>query len=101
MEDLDTIAVLSKDFSGRSPDGKTFDSLLARVAGRQTPGFVGISEDYILSPKFFSDDGGLSRVCWMNSSLKKRLALRTEHIATEEDCTSVAALREFLSSWRR
>jgi hypothetical protein len=101
MDDLDTIGVMSRDYPGRSPDGKTFDSLLARVAGRQTPGFVGVSEQYILSPKFFSDDGGLSRICWMNSTLKKGLGLRAEHIATEDDCTSVAALREFLSSWRR
>ena len=101
IDDFDMIAVLSKDFAGRSPDGKTFDSLLQRVAGRQAAGYVGLSEAYILSPKFLSHDGGLSRVGWMNNSLKTRLKIRAEHIATEVDCINIGGLKDFLATWRR
>jgi acetyl-CoA decarbonylase/synthase complex subunit beta len=100
LEELDLLCILSKDYSGRSPDGKTFDSLLARIAGRQVPGFAGISEAYILSGRFLAPDGGLSRVGWMNSTLKARLKVNAEHIATEKDCINLAGLKDFLAAWR-
>lgn len=100
IDELDVISVLSADYSGRSPDGKTFDSLLARVAGKQAPGYTGVSEGYILSPRFLAAEGGLVRVGWMNSTLKSRLKLKAEHIATEKDCINLAGLKEFLAAWR-
>jgi CO dehydrogenase/acetyl-CoA synthase beta subunit len=100
LEDLDLLCVLGRDYTGRAPDGKTFDSLLARIAGRQTPGYIGISEAYILSARFLSHDGGLTRVGWMNSALKARLGLRVEQIATEKDCINMAGLKEFQATWR-
>jgi len=100
LEELDVICVLSADYSGRSPDGKTFDTLLARVAGRQTPGYIGVSEAYLASPRFLADEGGISRVGWMNSALKERLQLRADHVATEKDCINLAGLKEFLATWR-
>lgn len=100
LEELDVICVISADYIGRSPDGKTFDSLLARVAGCQTPGYVGISEAYLASPRFLAAEGGISRVGWMNSSLKERLQLRADHVATEKDCINLAGLKEFLTTWR-
>jgi CO dehydrogenase/acetyl-CoA synthase beta subunit len=100
MDDLDLICILSSDYGGRAPDGKTFDTLLARAAGRQQPGCVGVSEAYIASPRFFLQEGGLARVGWMNSSLKGRLKLKIEHIATELECTNMNALREFIAQGR-
>ena len=99
-EDLDIICILSKDYSGRSPDGKTFNSLLQRVAGLQSPGYVGICEEYILSPRFFSNEGGFARIGWMNECLKLRLGIKAEHIATEKDCTNIGGLKDFLTAWR-
>jgi hypothetical protein len=100
IEELDLICVCSSDYTGRTPDGKTFGTLLARTAGRQTPGFAGISEAYVLSPRFFTQEGGLSRVGWMNSSLKQRLKLKIEHIATELECTNMNGLRDFVARGR-
>jgi hypothetical protein len=101
LDDAEVICVVGADFSGRCPDGKTFDTLLARVAGRQVPGFMGVSEAYILSPRFLIADGGLSRVGWMNSALKTRLKLRADHILTEHECSNMAALKERQAPWRR
>jgi acetyl-CoA decarbonylase/synthase complex subunit beta len=100
LEELEMICVLSSDYAGRAPDGKTFETLMARIAGRQLPGYAGISEDYINSPRFFAQEGGLARVGWMNSSLKSRLKLKIEHIATEHECTNMNTLREFLAQGR-
>ena len=101
LDKFDIICILSRDYAGRGPDGKTYYSLLERAAGKQVPGIAGISEDYISSPRFFTHEGGLSRVGWINSSLKDRLKLKAEHIATEHDCTNLAGLSEFLATWRR
>ena len=98
MDDFDAIGVVSADYTGRTPDGKTFQSLLTRAVGRQTPGIAGVSEAYVLSPRFLSGEGGLPRVGWMNSALKTRLKLRAEHILTEDECTSLAGMRELLAA---
>ena len=100
LEELDIICVISRDYTGRSPDGKTFMSLLERVAGRQIPGYVGVGEEYLTLPRFAAAEGGMSRVGWMNSSLKARLGIRAEHIATEKDCINMAGLKEHLAAWR-
>ena len=100
MDEFDVICILSRDYSGRAPDGKTFETLLTRIAGRQVPGYSGISESYILSSKFFAAEGGLSSVAWMNSSLKQRLGIREEAIATEAECINIAGLSEYMSRWR-
>lgn len=101
LDDLDLLCILSRDYTGRGPDGKTFDTLLTRTAGKQSPGFIGVSEAYILSARFLAHEGGLSRVGWMNSALKQRLKLRVEHIATEKDCINIAGLKEYQSAWKR
>lgn len=100
IDELDSISIMSADYGGRSADGKTFDSLLARVAGKQAAGYCGVSEGYILSPRFLAAEGGLVRVGWMNGALKGRLGLKAEHIATEKDCINLAGLKEFLATWR-
>ncbi|MCB1219885.1 MAG: hypothetical protein H7A35_09900 [Planctomycetales bacterium] len=101
IDEFDVICIVSSDYEGRTPDGKTFDTLLDRVAGRQLPGFLGISEDYILSQSFLINEGGLSRVAWMNSTLKRRLALRLENLATENECVNLQEFREFLATWSK
>jgi hypothetical protein len=99
-DELDVITIVSQDYLGRTPDGRTFDTLLKRVAGRALPGVAGVSEEYILSDRFLMADGGLSSVGWMNSSLKERLKLRADHIATEDDAINIGSLKEFLATWR-
>jgi hypothetical protein len=101
MDEVDLVGVVSADYAGRTPDGKTFHSLLTRAVGRQQPGIAGIAEEYVLSSRFLSGEGGLARVGWMNSELKARLKLRAEHILTENECTSLAGLKELLAAGGR
>lgn len=101
IEGLDVLAALSRNYGGRSPDGRTYQTLLSRCACRQTPGMLGVSEAYFHSPRFLAPDGGLARLAWMDSGLKKRLGFSGGHIATELECTNMAALKEHLQAWRR
>ena len=69
------VMIVDRNYPGMSPCGMKFSTLAGEVGGgRQTPGFVGHSRRYILSPKFISADGGIARVVWMNKSLKDEIA---------------------------
>jgi len=63
-----------REYSGMTPCGMTFSTLAGSVGGgAQTPGFMGIGKQYIISKKFIQGDGGLARVCWMPKDLKELL----------------------------
>ena len=68
------VMLTMREFSGMTPCGMTFSTLAGSVGGgAQTPGFMGIGKQYIISKKFIIGDGGLARVCWMPKELKEHL----------------------------
>ena len=68
------IMVVDRNFPGLTPCGMKFSTLAGEVGGgQQTPGFIGHSKRYIISPKFISADGGLGRVVWMPKALKEEI----------------------------
>jgi acetyl-CoA synthase len=68
------IMVTTRDHSGMTPCGMTFSTLAGSVGGgAQTPGFMGVGRQYLLSKKFIKGDGGLARICWMPKELKEYL----------------------------
>jgi acetyl-CoA synthase len=68
------VMVVNRDFSGITPSGMSFTTLAGSVGGGvQTPGFLGVGKLYILSKKFISSEGGLTRVVWMPKELKEIL----------------------------
>lgn len=96
-EEVSGIFILSRDFEGSSPDGKTYFDLLKKVVGKQVNGVIGLSDAYLMSKKFLASEGGLGRVVWMPSVLKKRLGFdKFVHIATELECNTMLLLRAFL-----
>ena len=79
------VMIVDRNHPGMTPCGMKFSTLAGEVGGgRQTPGFIGHSRRYILSPKFISADGGLSRVVWMNKSLKDEIADELNELAKAE-----------------
>jgi len=55
----------------------TFSTLAGTIGGgAQTPGFIGISKNYILSDRFLQAENGITRVVWMPASLKEELGDR-------------------------
>ena len=78
------VMVVNRDYVGITPSGMSFTTLAGSVGGGvQTPGFLGVGKQYILSKKFISADGGLKRVVWMPKELKELLGSRLKVLAQE------------------
>ena len=53
----------------------TFSTLAGTAGGgMQTPGMMGMGKFYLTSKKFISADGGMKRIVWMSSILRKQHA---------------------------
>jgi len=103
--------IVDRTFLEMTPCGMTFSTLAGVVGGgQQTPGFLGIGLNYIISKKFVSAEGGLKRLVWMPSYVKERfrekLDKRAEElgvlglvdkIADETICSDLAGLIEYLT----
>jgi acetyl-CoA decarbonylase/synthase complex subunit beta len=85
----------------------TFPVLAGQTGGgAQIEGFLGISIEYMRSPKFLQADGGWSRVVWMPSKLKEALKNSIperfyDRIATEKDVANIDELLKFLQEKKR
>jgi acetyl-CoA decarbonylase/synthase complex subunit beta len=102
--------IVNREFKGIAPSGMTFSTLAGTIGGgAQTPGFAGISKNYILSDRFLQGDGGIERLVWMPSQLKEELKTQLikklagqnksdlfEKIADETIAPSIEGLISFL-----
>ncbi|WP_342770705.1 MULTISPECIES: acetyl-CoA decarbonylase/synthase complex subunit alpha/beta [unclassified Methanoculleus] len=74
VPEVNGILIVNRDYTGDTPLGMTFSTLAGTIGGgAQTPGFIGISKNYILSDRFLQAENGITRVVWMPSSLKEEL----------------------------
>jgi acetyl-CoA decarbonylase/synthase, CODH/ACS complex subunit beta len=110
LPEVNGIMIVNREFKGITPSGMTFSTLAGTIGGgSQTPGFAGISKNYILSERFLQGDGGIERLVWMPSQLKEELKIRLikkltlqdksdlfEKIADETIATSIEDLNAFL-----
>jgi CO dehydrogenase/acetyl-CoA synthase beta subunit len=92
----------------------TFSTLAGTIGGgAQTPGFAGISKNYILSDRFLQGEGGIERLVWMPSQLKEELKTRLmkklsdnaksdlfEKIADETKATTIEDLISYLEKMK-
>jgi acetyl-CoA decarbonylase/synthase complex subunit beta/acetyl-CoA synthase len=77
LPEVNGIMVVNREFKGITPSGMTFSTLAGTIGGgAQTPGFAGISKNYILSDRFLQGEGGIERLVWMPSPLKDELKNR-------------------------
>jgi len=102
IPEIDGVGIVDRDFKGATVNGLSFSSMADQTSGgRQTPGFHGISIEYMRSPRFIQAEGGWSRVVWMASGVKERVKASIpqdlmDKIATEKDVASVDTLKTFL-----
>ena len=76
--------IVDRTYAGMTPCGMTFSTLAGIVGGgRQSPGFIGIGVNYVVSRKFLSAEDGVKRLVWMPSALKERLREGLEQRARE------------------
>ena len=78
------VMTVNRDFSGMTPCGMKFTTLAGTIGGGiTTPGFVGHSKYNIAQRKFLMAEGGIKRLVWMPTSLKKEIAVRFNARALE------------------
>jgi len=110
LPEVNGIMIVNREFKGITPSGMTFSTLAGTIGGgAQTPGFAGISKNYILSDRFLQGEGGIERLVWMPSALKEELKIRLtkkltdqnkpdffEKIADETRATTIEDLIDYL-----
>ena len=85
LPEVNGIMVVNREFKGVTPSGMSFSTLAGTIGGgAQTPGFAGISKNYILSDRFLQGEGGIERLVWMPSPLKEELKNRLMQKLTEK-----------------
>jgi acetyl-CoA decarbonylase/synthase complex subunit beta len=84
LPEVNGIMVVNREFKGVTPSGMSFSTLAGTIGGgAQTPGFAGISKNFILSDRFLQGEGGIGRLVWMPSPLKDELKNRLVQKLTE------------------
>ncbi|MDD1720031.1 MAG: CO dehydrogenase/CO-methylating acetyl-CoA synthase complex subunit beta, partial [Methanoregulaceae archaeon] len=77
LPEVNGVMVVNREFKGDTPSGMSFSTLAGTIGGgAQTPGFAGISKNYILSERFLQAEGGIARLVWMPAALKEELGDR-------------------------
>ncbi|MFZ1897253.1 acetyl-CoA decarbonylase/synthase complex subunit alpha/beta [Methanoregula sp.] len=111
LPEVNGIMVVNREYKGMTPSGMTFSTLAGTIGGgAQTPGFAGISKNYILSDRFLQGEGGIERLVWMPAQLKEELKPRLvpllatkghpdlfEKIADENSAATIEDLTAFLA----
>lgn len=79
------VMIVNRGYTGMTPAGMKFSTLAGTVGGgAQTPGFMGVGRNFIVSKKFLAGDGGIRRIVWMTKNLKESLRESFENRAAEE-----------------
>lgn len=79
LPEVNGIMVVNREYKGMTPSGMTFSTLAGTIGGgAQTPGFAGISKNFVLSDRFLQGEGGIERLVWMPAVLKEELKVRLE-----------------------
>lgn len=99
IPEAEGLGIMSRNSSARTHDGHTWEELANRAGGKQTPGIVGVSYQYMHSPQFLWGDGGMANVVWVDSALQRKIGkLFTEgqRVATEETVHSISELLTYI-----
>jgi CO dehydrogenase/acetyl-CoA synthase beta subunit len=111
LPEVNGFMVVNREYKGETPSGMSFSTLAGTIGGgAQTPGFAGISKNFILSDRFLQAEGGISRLVWIPLGLKEELSGRLrqklaerglsslyDQIATEREAITIEELAGFLS----
>ena len=100
IDEAGGLGVMHRGFTGRAPNGATWDSLANRAGGKQSPGVTGIGPAYLPLPSFLRGDGGHGNVVWMTRKARDAAGLAESSIATEDDATTIEALVEHRATHR-
>ena len=78
------IMTVDRDYMGMTPSGMKFSTLAGTIGGgASTPGFVGHGKYNVTQRKWLIGDGGIKRLVWMSTGLKKEIGERFKQRAEE------------------
>ncbi len=89
------VMVVNREYPGMTPSGMKFSTLAGSVGGGvQTPGFIGVGKQYLVSKKFNLAEGGFKRIAWMPRALKEsmfeQLKKRAEEVGEPDFVDKIA-----------
>jgi acetyl-CoA decarbonylase/synthase, CODH/ACS complex subunit beta len=93
------LGIMARHSAATTPDGQTWEMLANRAGGKQTPGTVGVSHQYMHAPNFLKGDGGMANVVWVDSGLYGKIArlfAPGQRVATEREVSTTAQLLAWL-----
>lgn len=99
LPEVSGIGIMKRNSPAVTPDGQTWEMLANRAGGKQSPGIVGVSYQYIHSPDFLKGDGGMANVVWVDSGLYAGIAKLFspgQTVATEQQVSTMPHLQAFL-----
>ena len=104
IPEVEGFGIVMRGYRNVTVNGLAFSTMADSTAGgRQIDGFHGLSLEYMRSSKFIAADGGYARIVWMPAELKEQFREFipediVSRIATENDATTVDALKSFLAA---
>jgi hypothetical protein len=93
------IGIMKRASSATAPDGRNWEMLANYAGGKQSPGIMGVSFQYLMSDSFLRGDGGMGKVVWVDSELYPKIKSRfrsDQRVATEKEAPTIEALKRFL-----
>ena len=64
IESLNGFGIMERNYKSEAPEGFTWDILANAAGGKQTPGVVGASRNYLRSKRFMQGEGGFAALRW-------------------------------------
>ena len=64
LESLNGFGIMERNYKGEAPEGFNWDILANAAGGKQRPGIVGASRNYLRSKRFMQGEGGLAALRW-------------------------------------
>lgn len=107
LPEANGVMLVDREFKGLTPLGTSFITLAGTVGGgQQAPGFLGIGLRYLLTKKFLQAEGGIKRIVWATTNIKKflkenidykKLGLEQDFIDKIADETNANNLQEVIN----
>ncbi|MDP6127403.1 MAG: hypothetical protein QF432_04535 [Dehalococcoidales bacterium] len=64
IESLNGFGIIERNYAGEAPEGLTWNILANAAGGKQTPGIIGTSKNYLLSKRYMQGEGGFESLRW-------------------------------------
>jgi acetyl-CoA decarbonylase/synthase complex subunit beta len=99
IPEAEGIGIISRNSSAITPDGHNWEELANHAGGKQTPGIVGVSYQYMHSPQFLRGDGGMANVVWVDSALHQKIGnlfIPNQKVASEKTARTIRELLTYI-----